>query len=391
MKTIFTTIALCVAYLSVSAQGEVEAALREIEANSVTLRALRARAEARKLDARTGIYLANPEVEYSYLWGSPAPAGNRTDVSLRQTFDFPTAYAYRSRIAGMEGNNAELEYCAERRALLLEAAQACIALVYYNALARECQARLRSAEQLAEMYRARLEKGDANALERNKAQLNLLAAQREAARIATEQAALRLDLRRLNGGKELALTTCDYPDAPLPDSFEEWYAQAESLNPDLRRIAGLLDVSRQQVKLSAALGLPKLSAGYASEKVVGEWLQGVSVGLSIPLWENKNRLKLAKAQARAAEAALSDAGVQLRNKLQSLYRRTLDLQLTAEAYKTTLAACNNEPLLKKALAAGEISLMTYLQEMAYLYDAVSSLMAAERDLALAAAELLING
>lgn len=398
MKTIFTTIALFVVAFSGAAQGEVEVAqgeveavLREVEANSVTLRALREQAEAQKLGAQTGIYLANPEVEYSYLWGSPATVGNRTDVSLRQSFDFPAAYACRSRIAGIESANADLAYSAERMALLLEAKQACIALIYYNALARECAARLRNAEQLAEMYRARLEKGDANAMERNKAQLNLLAVQREANRIATEQAALLLDLRRLNGGKELTLTGSSYPEAPLPGNFEEWYAQAEGANPNLRRAGGQLDVSRQQVKLSAAMGLPKLSAGYASEKVVGEWFQGVSVGVSIPLWENKNRVKQAKAQVRASEAALSDARVQLHNKLQSLYQRAIDLQQSASAYRSALAACSNEPLLQKALAAGEISLLTYLQEMDYYYDAVCSLLALERDFAMAVAELLING
>lgn len=380
--------ALCVAAFSGAAQGEVEAALREIEANSVTLRALREQAEAQKLGARTGIYLANPEVEYSYLWGSPSPVGNRTDVSVRQSFDFPTAYACRSKIADAESANAELAYKAGRMALLLEAKQTCIALIYSNALAQECAARLRSAERLAEMYRARLEKGDANAIESNKAQLNLVAARHEAARIAAEQAALLLDLKRLNGGKELALAGSDYPEAPLPDSFEEWYAQAESANPNLQYADGQLEVSRRQAKLSAALALPKLSAGYVSEKAVGGWFQGVAVGVSIPLWENKNRVKQAKAQVKASEAALSDARAQLYDKLQSLYRRAVALRQTAATYRSALAACNNEPLLQKALAAGEISLLTYLQEMAYYYDAVSSVLAAERDFALAAAELM---
>ncbi|MDR2814643.1 MAG: TolC family protein [Prevotellaceae bacterium] len=387
MKILFITIAFCVVSFSVAAQSEVETTLREVEANSATLRALREQAEARKLGNKTGIYLANPEVEYSYLWGSPSAVGNRTDVSVRQSFDFPTAYAHRSKIADMENANAELAYRTERMALLLEAKQACIALIYYNALARECAARLRSAAQLAEMYRARLAKGDANAIESNKAQLNLVAVQHEADRIAAEQASLRLELKRLNGGKELTLSAAEYPETSLPNSFESWYAQAESVNPYLQHVGGQLDVSRQQVKLNAALGLPKFSAGYTSEKVVGEWFQGVSAGVSIPLWENKNRVKLAKAQVRASEAALSDAKIQLYNTLQSLYRRAAALRQTAAAYRSTLAACNNEPLLQKAFAAGEISLLTYLQEMDYYYAAVSSVLAAERDFELAAAEL----
>jgi hypothetical protein len=44
-------------------------------------------------------------------------------------------------------------------------------------------------------------------------------------------------------------------------------------------------------------------------------------------------------------------------------------------------------LLKKALDAGEISLLTYLMEVEYYYDAINKVLEAERDYELAAAEL----
>ena len=34
--------------------------------------------------------------------------------------------------------------------------------------------------------------------------------------------------------------------------------------------------------------LPKFSAGYSLERTLGQKYQGISVGISIPLWENKN-------------------------------------------------------------------------------------------------------
>jgi CzcA family heavy metal efflux pump len=398
-KSVATVVALCLAVTlpaaargetgAEAAQSEIEAALREVEANSATLSALRSQTEALQLGNRTGIYPANPEVEYSYLWGRPSPAGNRTDVSVRQQLDFPTAYAHRRKVASAENAGATLAYNVERAALLLEARQVCIALVYCNALSREYAARLQGAERLAEMYAARLAKGDASVVESNKAQLNLAAVRREAVGIATEQAALRLELGRLNGGKALSLASNVYPASRLPDSFEEWYEQVESVSPTLLLADNQLEASRRQVKLSAALGLPKLSVGYASERVAGgEQLAGVSAGISIPLWENKNRTKQAKAQVRASESALLDAKVSLRSNLQILYRKASDLQQSAAIYRATLEACNSEPLLKKALEAGEISLLTYLQEMDFYYTAVSNALTTERDFEMAAAEIL---
>ncbi|MDR1342683.1 MAG: TolC family protein [Prevotellaceae bacterium] len=383
-------IALCciATALPAAGQGEVEAVLREVEANNATLSALREQAEAQKLGNRTGIYPANPEVEYSYFLGSPSPTGNRTDISVRQQLDFPAAYVHRSRIADAENANVAQAYKSARAALLLGAKQTCIALAYSNALAREYAARLQSAEQLAEMYKARLAAGDADVVESNKVQLSLAAVRREAAGVATEQAALRLELRRLNGGKEAPPVGSDYPDSRLPDSFEEWYAQVESANPALLYADGQLEVSRRQVKLAAAEGLPKLSVGYVKESVVGgERFQGVAAGISIPLWENKNRTKQARVQVKASEAALRDAKIRLHSSLQILYLKACDLRQAAASYRATLEACNSELLLKKALDAGEISLLTYLQEMEFYYAAVSSALATERDFALAVAEM----
>jgi outer membrane protein TolC len=184
------------------------------------------------------------------------------------------------------------------------------------------------------------------------------------------------------------LTSSEYSETTLPGSFEEWYVRIEAASPVLQYASGQRDVSRQQVKLNEAMSLPKFSAGYTSEKVVGEWFQGVSVGVSIPLWENKNRVKQAKVQLKASEVALNDVKIRHYNNLQSLYRRASDLRQAASTYRSVLAACNSEPLLKKALNAGEISLLTYLQELEYYYDAVSNVLATEKDFELAMAELM---
>jgi outer membrane protein TolC len=155
----------------------------------------------------------------------------------------------------------------------------------------------------------------------------------------------------------------------------------------LQYVNGQIAIGNQQVKLNRALGLPKFSAGYISEKIVGEHFQGVTVGVSVPLWENKNRVKEAKAQVRAAESALEDNKVQFYNRLQSLYLKASAMQQSAQKVRQSLSAYSNEPLLKKALDAGEISLLNYLLEIEYYYDAMNRVLEAERDYELATAEL----
>ena len=394
MKNLIIITLFLSATLTSVAQSGYDAVLQQIETNNTTLSALRKQTEAQQLGNRTGIYLANPEVEFNYLWGSPTAIGNRTDVSVKQTFDFPTAYAHRGKIAGLQNENAELSYKAERINILLSAKQACVELSYYNALTKEYSVRLRNAELIAEAYKIKLEKGETNILEHNKAQLNLTTVQAEVAQIETERTALLSELKRLNGGKEinyeLGITNYDARNLEFVirnSTFEDWYVAAESKSPVLQYVRGQIEIEKQEVKLNRAMSLPKFSAGYMSEKVVGEHFQGITAGISIPLWENKNRVRQAKVQMQATEYALEDTKIQFYNRLQMLYHKAVALKQNAQTARQSLSTYGNEPLLKKALDAGEISLLTYLLEIEFYYDTMNKVLETERDFELTVAEL----
>ena len=388
------TIFMCAGF-SIQAQNGYDAVLQQIEENNTTLAALRQQVEAQKLDYPEGLYPANPEVEFNYLWSNPSALGKRIDVSVRQTFDFPTAYAHRSKIADLQKASVDISYKAERLNVLLSAKQACIELAYQNALFREYAARLKNAERIAEVYKIKLDKGEVNILEHNKAQLNLTSARAEVAKIEAECAALLSELKLLNGGKELsiafgegfAVLNSQFSISTLPANFEEWYASAENKNPVLQYVRTQIEIEQRNIQLRRAMGLPKFSAGFMSEKIVGEHFQGVTVGMSIPLWENKDRVKQAQAQALAAEAMYEDSKIQFYNRLQTLYAKAVALQQNAQTVRQSLGDYNNEELLKKALDAGEISLLNYLFEIEYYYNAMNMALETERDSEMATAEL----
>ena len=387
MKKLTISLLFTLLLCPVFAQNETERLLKEIEDNSITLRAIRAEIAAQKLHNRTGIYLPNPEVEFNYLWGSPAPVGNRTDISVTQTFDFPTAYGYRNRIAKLENANLDLRYRSERLHLLLRARQLSTELIYYNALAKEYSGRLVHAQRIADSYQLRFDRGDANILEKNKALLELTNISHEMNRIETERSSLLNELKTLNGGKAVAFTATTMDYEMLPPDFEEWFAQAEVNSPLLQYVRGQTEINRQQVLLNRALGLPRFTAGYMSEKVVSERFQGVTVGISIPLWENRNRVKQAKAALNAAETLLEDSRMQFYHRLQNLFMKAKRLQHEAASYRQALTEYNNETFLKKALDSGEISLLNYLLEMTYFYDATNRVLETEKELGLTLAEL----
>ena len=375
------------ASISLNAQSSVETALKAIEENNNTLKALKETTKSQKLENKTGIYLSNPEVGFNYLWGNPSTIGNRTDFSISQAFDIPTITGMKNKIADERNSLAEWQYKAERMNILLEAKQYCIELIYFNALKKELDIRLQHAQTIASGYQNRLNSGDANILEYNKAQLSLSATTGEIARIDVERNTLLSQLKRLNGGLDIVMDDYQFNQKQLPLNFDDWYLQAEQKNPILAYIKQEVVVSQKQVSLNKAKGLPTFSAGYMSENVVGQRFQGLTMGVSVPLWENKNRVKQAKSAVVAAQARQTDSKQQFYNQLQIQYNRALGLKNTAESYRKSLVMANSTELLKKALDAGEISLLNYMVELGLYYNMVNQTLEAERDYQKALAEL----
>ena len=388
MKKIILSIIVLFSVLSVSGQDVYTSVLEQIEQNSTTLEALKEQMEAQKLGNKTGINPANPEVEFGYLWGSPSAIGNRKDINIRQTFDFPTVYAQRSRLSDLQNNSAEYQYKSQRMELLLSAKTFCIELVYYNALGKLYERQLDNAKQIAEAYERMKQTGDANQLEYNKAVLNYTNMDNEVKRINLECKRLLSELSRLNGGNPIVFDRAVYETAVLPADFENWYAQAEAENPALSYLKSQVEIDNRQVKLSRASSLPKFSVGYMGEFVAGQKFQGATIGMSIPLWENKNKVKQAKATVKASERIVEDARMQYYKRLKNLYVQVSGLQNNVRQYNSVFEQNDNGDLLFKAYRNGEISLLNYLLEMEYYFVAYNKRLQAERDLELALAELL---
>jgi outer membrane protein TolC len=359
----------------------------QIEQNNTILSALRKQSDAEKIANKTGIYPGNPEVEFHYLWGNRSALGDRVDFSATQTFDFPTTYYYKKKISDAQNRQVDLQYLIERKNILLEAQFTFIRLNYQTALSSEWEERLNQALRMVSAYQRKLDAGDASALDLNKAKINLLNVQKEYDSSVVEKELLEAELIRLNGGLPLDFPP-DFPPVLLPADFEQWYREQADKNHFLQYLRQETALSRETERLQRSLNLPKFSAGYMSEKVLTEQFQGITLGVSIPLWENKNTVKRIKARTQARQETESDARLRHYNETKALYKKALQLQKMAGDYKRNELPDNTTSLLKKALEAGEISLIDYLFEWGVYFEWASNRLEIERDLRLTSTELM---
>ncbi len=369
-------------------QSSIDNVLMAVEENNLKLKALREFTNARKIENKTGISLSDPDIDFGYLWGSPGEVGHRKDISAMQSFDIATVFGYKSRLANDRNISLELQFKAERIKILLDAKMLCLDLIYYNSMIREVSLRLSHIQSIADVYERRLESGDVSWLEYNKAKFNLVNFQAELLLLENERKALLAELKRYNGGEDIELEDDHFEPVSLPTSFDDWYIHAGQKDPVIAYIKQEVEVSKRLLNLNRISNLPEFSAGYLSEKVTGEHFQGVQVGLTIPLWANKNRISQAKASILAAEANQADGVLQFYNELNKQYERASRLWEINQKYLDLLDTTYSIGLLKKALDEGEISLLDYLTELQMYYEAVNIALKTERDYQKAVADLM---
>lgn len=366
--------------LTTRAQSSIDQVLKSIETNNKSLQANTKMTDAQKLEAQTGKFLANPSVEWEQMWGNRNNPGSEYTLTVKQSLDFPTTYSNKNKLANLKANTIGFRSAAYRQQLLLNAKQTCIEIIYLRKQKKLLDERLANAETMFTLYKKRLESGDANQLELNKIQLELLNAQNQNRLNKAALTAAEEQLRNLNGGNPITFDATDYPVGEELINFDQLQAAFMDADPNLKSLTGDQEIANREVKLSRSLTLPKFDVGYkrnaASDHVASN---GFMVGVSIPLFENKNTVKKAKAQAEFATASLEDNRLNLKTNLQQLYQQAEALQISRADYAKVLEQQRNIELLNKALNAGQLSVIDYFTELTTIYDSHQSYLDVEKD------------
>lgn len=373
---------------SLFAQTSLEEVLRSIEKNNKSLQAGKLLNESRKLEARTGNYLPNPTIELNQLWADRNSGGNVNELAVVQSFDFPTVYYNKNKLAKVKSATSDFQYAASRQQILLNAQLTCQEIVYLRKQKHLLDNRLKNAVFLEEIYNRRLASGDANQLELNKIRLEKINASNAYRR---NEAALRAQieqLQALNGEIPIDYRGEEYAPLPALPEFQELEAAYIASDPTLKSLMGESEAARREIKVNRGLSLPKFDIGYRHNGGSDEKLNGFRIGMSIPLWENKNTVRQAKAQAEYTTLNVEDNTYTLKATLQELYLQAQALQTSREEYSETLAMQQNEELLNKALASGHISMIDYFVEITILYDSIQNYIEVEKEYYDTAARLL---
>ena len=304
MKKIFLTVALFCGLAGLHAQtGSIERVLKSIEQNNRELQAGEQNTRAEKLDVRNENNLEDPSVSYSRKFGEQDGVSPEIEFEVTQGIDFPTLYAQRRQYGKLQGRALDLQQAVLRRDILLRAKELCLDLIRLNQLKALYGQRLKNAEELNALFDERFEKGDVNILEVNKVKMELMNLR---ATVAENDAAYRTALQNLlamNGNMPLEFDETVYPLVPELRSLEQVRDEVMGADYALKQAQAGSEAARKLVKVNRHGWLPKLEVGYGREGGSDAMLNGFVVGVSVPIFSNRGKVKAARARQAGAELA----------------------------------------------------------------------------------------
>lgn len=371
------------------AQENAGTVLSQIEKNNTALQALRKRTEADQYGYKAERALDAPEVGFDYLWSSPADVGTRKDISVTQSIDVAALAGARGKLADSRTELSAIQYNIERQKILLEAKQLYIRIVYCNAVNAELSSRIARSEQIEAAYRDMQARGETDMIEVNKAHLAYLSQKNALSRNMVERESLLSELQGLNGGEPVEVNASVIStDEVLPADFGAWYAEASQQIPELAYMKKNVDVNAAEARTAKMANYPSLTAGYMAELVKGSNFRGLTLGLSIPIWSVRSKVRQANASCEAAKLEERDAMTKTYNSFKALYDRAKGLQdISAELSSSLAVSTEAMALTEHKLKAGDISLIDNIMELSLYYSLADEVLATSCDYALALAEL----
>lgn len=347
----------------------IEDVIANVKQNNKELKYTTAQIDAQASEIKTNNNLSNPVVEGGYLFGK-GPAENKWEVGVSQEFEWLGLYSSRGAANKARVEAMKLGYSVKQLQLLTEAYGVCLDIISLNRQIEYEKNIQSNIDALYEKNMKAFEHGEVSVIDINKLKVERIGLQQKIDDCVLRRDALVKQLEGYNANMPLAGVESlnEYPAQQLV-SLDEYLAEAKESAPEVMQYRADMAADEKDVKVAKMQGLPKFSLGYKHANEEGNSFNGATVGVSLPIFENRGKKKAAKAKAISSQLAYDNAVLALTNEVTTNYNKATTLGKQLAGYSEALDGVNNVEILNKALAGGQISLLTYLQEVRYFVEA----------------------
>ena len=382
-KKIQTIIIVLTAGLSDDALGQgIESFLERVEETSEQLELLRSQRESDKAGAQCGKAPASPEIGFNYLWGSPSDEErNRYDISVTQELDMPTVYRRRREFTSAQEDMAEASYEIGRQELRREAVELYIEMAAREEFDSLQSERMRMLRAVSESIEKKYMAGRASIIELTKARVALTEAHNDSCQNVIGKLRVRQKIAATIGVGVTVTDRFEMPTTRLAMPFEEWYAGTNIAELEAAKKEN--ELATRVCAMTRAERLPTMTVGYVSERTSETTLQGIGIGVRLPMWERRSEMRRAEKQKETTEMRQATETQVRRHEMEGAYREAQALGETADAMSRAIGETNITDQLMRAYETGQIDVFRLSDETEELFALRQREIEARRDAALA--------
>jgi outer membrane protein TolC len=225
-------------------------------------------------------------------------------------------------------------------------------------------------------------------LELNKAKVSWMQEQFRLQELRNKKKNLIILLKKLNGGNEVSVEIPDAPNNLTIVSIDSLWQKKLQNDPNITVLRQKEKVARQEIDVSKSKALPDLTAGFNYQGSSASTFSGIYGGISIPLWNSKNKVKAAKAQYQYQQEYSNTKIIDTYANFQEKYNNYEVLLDKYTEYQSTIQGLKSDKLLLEAYELGEISFIEYYMELQFFRQAYDAMLKVENQLRQIKAEIL---
>lgn len=379
---LFISLGLCP---GVKAQSVYENVYQLVRDHNPDINSMKANMQAQLSQMRVDNNLEDPEIEFGRVWGTNTPE-NKWDLSLTQTFDFPTLYSARRQSidATRQSLYMELEVLVVEK--LQEAKLTLIELAYCDKVLEVQTSIMNNLDSVQTLLIKSFAAGEATILDVNKAKIEYVNVCRTVAQTQSTRSELLVRLNALCGGGLCSSeVVASYPAEALRD-ISYYYNQAESSAV----IAAYNARIRSEIvsgKVSKLESFPKITVGYQHEREGSDSFDGFKLGLTLPVFSVRGKSRRSNDALLSLNYELDATRLELTAAVDAEYANVIAIKWLLDKMAPVFSSTDHPALLRKAFLGGELSALDYLTELNYFRQAEAEYLSSERDYHLALARL----
>lgn len=339
-------------------------------------------------DAKSENMLSAPEAEFEYLWGRH-DAGYKLNAGITQEFDWPGIYSARNKAIKTKSRALQYLRASNEMEKRLEIKLLYIDIIHNKKNKAILQERMDIMDQLIEKYARGVALGQLSRIDLNKLKIENIRLKNSMTNLDSEAQVLRSSLDKLNGGKpcqNIIDLLNEYPDEIILP-VEEYDRLLADADPMAKYSESLTESQRYYIKAEKMTRMPGFSLGYHHSVEGGEVFNGLSVGIKLPSFSSRNKIKAAEAVSESLLYEQDMIKVEKRAEMIANRNNSVELLKKYSEYKSVMKNDDSISQLQKSLDAGEISIIDYLAEMDFFMVAAQEMLQLEYDYMIAVTNL----